>query len=121
MRFAIVGVLASVLGTAVPASAQDPINVSVQVTELWRVFRDLYGPNGLVVNSNTPLASGATHSSHFNSGFESEFSQYGTALTLMTFGPSVGRSRQSSVISRGYSVPGGKSGLIRSTISSLRS
>ena len=28
-----------------------------------------------------PLPSGATHSSHFNSGFESEFSQFGTALT----------------------------------------
>jgi hypothetical protein len=81
MRVAIVGVLVSVLGTAVPASAQEPINVSVQVTELWRIFRDLYGPSGLVVNSNTPLASGATHSGHFNSGFESEFSQFGTALT----------------------------------------
>src|SRR5262245_24092565 len=81
MRFAIVGVLVSVLGTAVPASAQEPINVAVQVTELWRIFKDLYGPNGLVVNSLTPLPSGVTHSAHFNSGFESEFSQFGTALT----------------------------------------
>jgi hypothetical protein len=81
MRVAIVGVLLAVLGMAVPASAQEPINVAVQVTELWRIFKDLYGPNGLVVNSNVPLASGATHSSHFNSGFESEFSQFGTALT----------------------------------------
>ena len=81
MRVAIVGVLLAVLGTAVPASAQEPINVAVQVTELWRIFKDLYGPSGLVVNSNVPLASGATHSSHFNSGFESEFSQFGTALT----------------------------------------
>ncbi len=81
MRVAIVGVLLAVFGTAVPASAQEPINVAVQVTELWRIFKDLYGPNGLVVNSNVPLPSGATHSSHFNSGFESEFSQFGTALT----------------------------------------
>ena len=81
MRVAIVGVLLASLGTAVPASAQEPINVAVQVTELWRIFKDLYGPNGLVVNSNVPLPSGATHSSHFNSGFESEFSQFGTALT----------------------------------------
>ena len=81
MRVAIVGVLLAVFGTAEPASAQEPINVAVQVTELWRIFKDLYGPNGLVVNSNVPLASGATHSSHFNSGFESEFSQFGTALT----------------------------------------
>jgi hypothetical protein len=81
MRVAIVGVLLAVLGMAVPASAQEPINVAVQVTELWRIFKDLYGPSGLVVNSNVPLPSGATHSSHFNSGFESEFSQFGTALT----------------------------------------
>jgi len=81
MRRAIVGVLLAVFGTAVPAGAQEPINVAVQVTELWRIFKDLYGPNGLVVNSNVPLPSGATHSSHFNSGFESEFSQFGTALT----------------------------------------
>jgi hypothetical protein len=81
MRVAIVGVLLATLGTAVPASAQEPINFAVQVTELWRIFKDLYGPSGLVVNSNVPLASGATHSSHFNSGFESEFSQFGTALT----------------------------------------
>jgi hypothetical protein len=81
MRVAIVGVLLAVFGTASPAMAQEPINVAVQVTELWRIFKDLYGPNGLVVNSLTPLPTGATHSSHFNSGFESEFSQFGTALT----------------------------------------
>jgi hypothetical protein len=81
MRVAFVGVLVALFGTAVPASAQEPINMSVQLTELWRIFKDLYGPNGLVVNSNVPLPSGATHSGHFNSGFESEFSQFGTALT----------------------------------------
>src|SRR5688572_31854406 len=81
MRVVIVGVLVALFGTAVPAYAQEPINVAVQVTELWRIFKDLYGPSGLVVNSNVPLPSGATHSSHFNSGFESEFSQFGTALT----------------------------------------
>jgi hypothetical protein len=81
MRVAIVGVLVALFGTAVPASAQEPINMSVQLTELWRIFKDLYGPNGLVVNSTVPLPSGATHSGHFNSGFESEFSQFGTALT----------------------------------------
>jgi hypothetical protein len=82
MRLAIVGVLLALFGTAVPASAQqEPINVAVQVPDLWRIFKDLYGPSGLVVNSNVPLPSGATHSGHFNSGFESEFAQFGTALT----------------------------------------
>ena len=55
--------------------------MTVQVTELSRIFTELYGPDGLVVNSLAPLAGGATHSGHFNSGFESEFSQFGTALT----------------------------------------
>ena len=59
MRVAIVGVLVALFGTAVPASAQEPINVSVQLTELWRIFKDLYGQNGLVVNSNVPLPSTA--------------------------------------------------------------
>jgi len=81
MRLVIVGVLLALCGTAGPASAQEPINVAVQVTQLWRIFKDLYGPSGLVVNSIVPLPSGATQSSHFNSGFESEFSQFGTALT----------------------------------------
>ena len=64
-----------------PARAQDPYNVTVNVTELSRIFTELYGPDGLVVNSLASLAGGVSHSAHFNSGFESEFSQFGTALT----------------------------------------
>ena len=63
------------------ARAQEPYNVTVNVTELSRIFTDLYGPDGLVVNSLAALAGGVSHSAHFNSGFESEFSQFGTALT----------------------------------------
>jgi hypothetical protein len=81
MKFSAVGVLLAVLATSSQASAQEPYNLAVQVTELSRIFKDLYGPEGLVVNSLTTLPGGATHSGHFNSGFESEFSQFGTALT----------------------------------------
>src|SRR5689334_5528217 len=81
MRLGLVGAIIALLAVAYPAHAQEPINVAVQVNELSRIFTQLYGLNGLVVNSNTPLPSGATHSAHFNSGFESEFSQFGTALT----------------------------------------
>lgn len=81
MRVVVVGALLALLAAAPPASAQEPYNLAVQVTELSQIFKQLYGPGGLVVNSLTPLPSGATHSSHFNSGFESEFSQFGTALT----------------------------------------
>jgi hypothetical protein len=83
MRLSVGGALLGLLinSTTVFAQQQQPFNVAIQVTELSRIFTDLYGPNGLVVNSNTLLPSGATHSAHFNSGFESEFSQFGTALT----------------------------------------
>ena len=63
------------------AFAQQPYNVTVSIVELSRIFKDLYGPGGLVVNSSADLAGGVSHSGHFNSGFESEFSQFGTALT----------------------------------------
>src|SRR6187401_3241740 len=69
-----------VIGTS-PAYAQDPYNVTVNITELSRIFTELYGPEGLVVNSLASLAGGVSHSAHFNSAFESEFSQFGTALT----------------------------------------
>jgi hypothetical protein len=64
-----------------PADAQEPLNVTVNVTELSRIFTELYGHEGLVVNSLASLSGGVSHSAHFNSAFESEFSQFGTALT----------------------------------------
>lgn len=83
MRLPVAGALLGLLigSTAVFAQPQQPFNVAVEVTQLSRIFTDLYGSTGLIVNSNTLLASGASHSAHFNSGFESEFSQFGTALT----------------------------------------
>ncbi len=77
----VLGTMMVLLAVAAPAPAQEPINQSVHVTELSQIFTQLYGPEGLVVNSLTPLETGESHSSHFNSGFESEFSQFGTALT----------------------------------------
>ena len=49
-------------------------------TTLALVFQDLYGPNGLVVNSNQVLPDGSTHSAHFNSAFQSNFTQFNIAL-----------------------------------------
>jgi hypothetical protein len=81
MRVSIVITVVTLLASAGPAHGQDPYNVTVNVTELSRIFTELYGPDGLVVNSLASLAGGVSHSAHFNSGFESEFSQFGTALT----------------------------------------
>jgi hypothetical protein len=81
MRVSIVAATILLLHVA-PAGAQaPPYNVTVDVTELSRIFTELYGPEGLVVNSLAALTGGVSHSAHFNSGFESEFSQFGTALT----------------------------------------
>ena len=77
----LVAVVISLLVGVESANAQNPYNVTVNVTELSRIFTELYGPEGLVVNSQAALAGGVSHSAHFNSAFESEFSQFGTALT----------------------------------------
>jgi hypothetical protein len=81
MRVTVVATMIALVAGAEHARAQDPYNVTVNVTELSRIFTELYGPNGLVVNSLSALAGGVSHSAHFNSSFESEFSPFGTALT----------------------------------------
>jgi hypothetical protein len=77
----IAAVMALVISAASAGAQTPPYNVTVNVSELSRIFTELYGPNGLVVNSLADLTGGVSHSAHFNSGFESEFSQFGTALT----------------------------------------
>jgi hypothetical protein len=77
---ALTSVLFLLLSTSA-TQAQDPFNVAVPVDKLSTIFTALYGPGGLVVDSNTVLPSGATHSAHFNSAFQAEFTQFGVALT----------------------------------------
>src|SRR2546422_5665887 len=55
------------------ASAQSKRDVALLIP-------NLYGPSGLIVNSEATLPNGQTHSAHFNSDFESEFSQFNIAL-----------------------------------------
>jgi hypothetical protein len=71
-RVAIVFVLTALC--AAPAGAQN------RTTTLSSVFRNLFGPNGLVVNSEQVLPDGSTHSAHFNSAFQSNFTQFNIAL-----------------------------------------
>jgi hypothetical protein len=40
----------------------------------------LYGPGGLTVDSEARLPDGSTHSAHFNSAFQAEFTQFNIAL-----------------------------------------
>ena len=71
----------AVLVASSMAHAQDPFNVAVPVDRLSTIFTNLYGPGGLVVDSLTVLPGGDTHSAHFNSDFQSQFTQFGVAMT----------------------------------------
>jgi hypothetical protein len=76
------GLLAMVLLSAMSSSAaaQEPYNLTAPVRNLSTLFTDLYGPNGLIVDSEATLPGEQPHSAHFNSDFQSNFSQFGTAL-----------------------------------------
>jgi hypothetical protein len=63
------------------SQAQDPFNVAVPVDKLSTIFTQIYGPQGLIVDSLRALPTGQTHSAHFNSAFQAEFTQFGVALT----------------------------------------
>src|SRR5262245_45339528 len=75
LRFPVLLQVLVLLCLAAPASAQQR-----PVPTLSAVFHDLFGPNGLVVNSNAVLPDGSTHSGHFNSAFQSNFTQFNVAL-----------------------------------------
>jgi hypothetical protein len=63
---------------ASPAWAQ----TTVQATSptLAEMLQNIYGPHGLVVDSEAVLPDGSTHSAHFNGAFQSEFGQMNVAL-----------------------------------------
>jgi len=61
-----------------PAGAQSVVqSASPTLAEL---LKNIYGPNGLVVDSEAVLPDGSTHSAHFNGAFQSEFERFNIAL-----------------------------------------
>ena len=48
---------------------------------LSTLFEDIYGPRGLVLNSDDVQLDGTNHAAHFNSAFQSEFRLVNVALT----------------------------------------
>ncbi|HEX9189349.1 MAG TPA: hypothetical protein VGB87_19885, partial [Vicinamibacteria bacterium] len=48
--------------------------------KLALLIPSLYGPSGLTVDSQARLPDGSTHSAHFNSAFQAEFTQFNIAL-----------------------------------------
>jgi outer membrane putative beta-barrel porin/alpha-amylase len=49
-------------------------------SDLATLIPFLYGPRGLIVDSDAPLAGGVDHSAHFNSSFQSEFTQINVSI-----------------------------------------
>lgn len=62
------------------ASAQEPYNLAVPVEHAATLFTNLFGPKGLIVDSEATLPGEQSHSAHFNSDFQGNFSQFGIAL-----------------------------------------
>src|SRR6187431_201739 len=73
-------VLVCVLAMPGTARAQDPYNLTAPVTNLATLFTDLFGPRGLIVDSLATLPGEQPHIAHFTSDFQSNFSQFSTAL-----------------------------------------
>ena len=63
-----------------PVAAQEPYNLTAPVRSLATMFTDLFGEKGLIVDSLATLPGEQPHSAHFNSGFQLNFRQFGTAL-----------------------------------------
>jgi hypothetical protein len=64
---------------APPAAWAQTVVQSASPT-LAELVKYIYGPNGLVVDSQALLPDGSTHSAHFNGAFQSEFDQFNLAL-----------------------------------------
>ncbi|HET6897201.1 MAG TPA: hypothetical protein VFK70_02595 [Vicinamibacteria bacterium] len=74
----ILGALAVALVVSVPSSQADD--------KLAFLIPHLYGPTGLVVDSEARLPDGSTHSAHFNSAFQAEFTQFNVAIASQLTG-----------------------------------
>jgi hypothetical protein len=71
-------ILGGIAAFATPVAAQTTVN-STSPT-LAELLKDIYGPRGLIVDSQALLPDGSTHSAHFNGAFQSEFGAFNIAL-----------------------------------------
>src|SRR5215210_5790336 len=71
-------VVASCLCWLIPTA---PAVAQPHFESLATLFQDVYGPNGLVLNSDDVQLDGTNHAAHFNSAFQSDFRLVNIALT----------------------------------------
>lgn len=62
------------------AALASPAALQAQESSLAFLIPNLYGPRGLIVDSEARLPDGSTHSAHFNSAFQAEFTQFNVSL-----------------------------------------
>ena len=62
------------------AHAQNPYNLTAPVENLATLFTNLFGPHGLVVDSEATLPGEVSHSAHFNNDFQANFGKFSTAM-----------------------------------------
>ena len=74
---AVLSVTAAVLAAPPAALAQS----QERPPTLSTLFEDIFGPRGLVLNSDDVQLDGSNHAAHFNSAFQSEFRLMNVALT----------------------------------------
>src|SRR6185436_5992941 len=70
--------LALCIGSARPAAAQS--STASSSPTLAELLKNIYGPRGLIVDSENVLPDGSTHSGHFNGAFQSEFERFNITL-----------------------------------------
>jgi hypothetical protein len=68
------------MAVAAPAGAQEPYNLTATVKSLATLFTDLYGPQGLILDSLATLPGEQPHTAHYISDFQQNFSQFSTAM-----------------------------------------
>ena len=80
MRGRVTLVVALLVAAASRVEAQEPYNLTAPVPNLATIFTNLFGPRGLIVDSLATLPGEQSHTAHFTSDFQFNFSQFGTAL-----------------------------------------
>ena len=76
--------VAAVLSVTVTVLAAPPASLAQSQDRpptLSTLFEDIFGPRGLVLNSDDVQLDGSNHAAHFNSAFQSEFRLMNVALT----------------------------------------
>lgn len=77
-RYALTGLF--LVACSATASAQEPYRIYSPVTNLATLFNDLFGPQGLRVDSEATLPGEQPHSAHFNADFQSNFDKFNLAM-----------------------------------------